>query len=304
MTFENNRITKILNIKYPILEGGMAWVGTAKLAAAVSNAGGMGTIGSGNMDPDMLRNQIHTIKNLTDKTYAVNVIMINPHIEEIMNVIRDEKVPVVIMGAGNPGKYISFLKDAGIITIGVVSSENLAIRLERAGIDIIIGEGTESGGHIGNVTTMTLIPKLTSVLKIPVVAAGGIADSKGFMAAFAMGAEAVQMGTRFIATFECEAHENYKNLIIKSGIRDTEITGAKAGHPARAIKTKFVKTVKALESNSLEEAETLMIGSLKRAFLYGDTENGSFMAGQSVGLINEILSVDEVFKETLKDIKE
>jgi len=179
LDLSNNRVTKLLKIKYPILEGGMAWVGTAKLAVAVSNAGGLGTIGSGNMDPSLLKKQIDTIKKLTDKPYAVNVIMLNPHIEEVIDLLIEEKVPVVVLGAGNSTKYISKLKQNGITTLAVVSSENLALRLENAGVDAIIGEGMESGGHIGDVTTMVLIPKLTSMLTVPVIAAGGIAEGRG-----------------------------------------------------------------------------------------------------------------------------
>ena len=297
LDLSNNRVTKLLKIKYPILEGGMAWVGTAKLAAAVSNAGGLGTIGSGNMEASILKKQIETIKQLTDKPYAVNVIMLNPHIDEVIDLLIEEKVPVVVLGAGNSSKYITKLKQNGITTLAVVSSENLALRLENAGVDAIIGEGMESGGHIGDVTTMVLIPKLKSLLKVPVIAAGGIAEGRGALAAFALGAEAIQMGTRFIATYECEAHENYKRKIIEAGIRDTIVTGLKFGNPARIIKTPFGKKIAKLESSSPQEAEEALVGSLKKAFLYGDEESGSFMAGQSAGLINEIKSVKEVIDE-------
>jgi enoyl-[acyl-carrier protein] reductase II len=295
----HNELTKLLKIEYPVIEGGMAWVGTAKLAAAVSNAGALGTIGSGSMTPDILRNQIKTIKSLTDKPYAVNVIMLNPYIEEIIDLLIEEKVPVVILAAGNPGKYIEKIKSNGIITMAVVSSEVLALRLERAGIDAIIGEGMECGGHIGDVTTLTLIPKLVETLKVPVVAAGGIANNISAKACFSLGAKAVQLGTRFIASHECEAHENYKNLLIKSGIRDTIVTGNRLGHPVRAIKTRFTKNVSKLEFESAEKAEEMLIGSLRNAFLTGDLNNGSFMAGQSVGYIDEIKSVKNIIEETM-----
>jgi enoyl-[acyl-carrier protein] reductase II len=302
MNYENNRITKLFGIKYPIFEGGMAWVGTAKLAAAVSNAGGLGTIGSGSMTPDILKNEIKKIKKLTDKPFAVNVIMLNPFVDEIIDLLIEEKVPVAILAAGNPGKYIDKLKEADIKTVAVVSSENLALRLEKKGIDAIIGEGMECGGHIGDVTTMVLIPKLVDVLSIPVIAAGGIADYRGALASFMLGAEGIQMGTRFVASVECEAHDNYKDKVVKAGIRDTLIAGSKLGHPARSIKNKFMKNVIKMEVNSAEEAEEMMLGSLKRAFLEGDTDNGAFMAGQSSGLIEEIKPVEEIIKEMFEKI--
>lgn len=298
-----NRVTELLNIKYPVLEGGMAWVGTAKLAAAVSEAGGLGTIGAGSMTPDILKESIKTIKSLTDKTFAVNIILVNPYANQLVEIAKEENVPVVIFGAGNPGKYIPQLKEKNIKVLAVVSSENLAKRLEKAGVDAIIGEGMECGGHIGDVSTMVLIPKLVDVLNIPVIAAGGIADLRGARAALALGAEGIQMGTRFVATHECEAHENYKNLILKAGIRDAIVTGASIGHPARVIKTKFAKKIKQLEVASPEEAEEMLVGSLRKAFIDGDLENGSFMAGQSAGLINEIKSVSEIVEEFGEELR-
>ncbi|KLO24213.1 MULTISPECIES: nitronate monooxygenase [unclassified Marinitoga] len=298
-----NRVTELLKIKYPVLEGGMAWVGTPKLAAAVSETGGLGTIGAGGMTPDILKNAIKEIKRLTNKPYAVNIILVNPYAEQLVEIVKEENVPVVIFGAGNPGKYIMPLKEKNIKVLAVVSSENLAKRLEKAGIDAIIGEGMECGGHIGDVSTMVLIPKLVDVLNIPVIAAGGIADLRGMRAVLELGAEGIQMGTRFVATHECEAHENYKKLILKAGIRDAIVTGASIGHPARVIKNKFAKKVKKLELSSPEEAEEMMVGSLKKAFLYGDLENGSFMAGQSAGLINEIKSVKEIVEEFGKELE-
>ncbi|OQY10045.1 MAG: nitronate monooxygenase [Marinitoga sp. 4572_148] len=299
----NNRITKLLNIKYPLLEGGMAWVGTPKLAAAVSEAGGLGTIGAGSMTPEILKNAIKTIKSLTNKPFAVNIILVNPYANQLVEIVKEESVPVVIFGAGNPGKFIPALKEKNIKILAVVSSENLAIRLEKAGIDAIIGEGMECGGHIGDVSTMVLIPKLVDVLNVPVIAAGGIADLRGMKAALALGAEGIQMGTRFVATYECEAHENYKKLILKAGIRDAIVTGTSIGHPARVIKTKFAKKIKQLEVSSPEEAEDMLVGSLKKAFIDGDLENGSFMAGQSAGLINEIKSVKEIVEEFGKELE-
>lgn len=295
------RITELLDIEYPIIEGGMAWVGTPKLAAAISNAGALGTIGSGNMTPDILREKIKEIKHLTNKPFAVNIIMLNPYVEELIKVVIKEKVPVVIFGAGNPAPFIKDLKDKNIKVLAVVSSDNLAIRLERSGVDAIIGEGMECGGHIGDVTTLVLIQKLTEVLSVPVVAAGGIATGRAIAAMFALGAEGVQVGTAFIATKECEAHQNYKERILKAGIRDTVVTGVKLGHPARVIKTPFSKKMLKLETNSPEEAEEMLVGSLKKAFINGDISQGSFMAGQSAGLVKEIKSVDALLKDLMKE---
>lgn len=303
----NTRITRLLDIEHPIIEGGMAWVGTPRLAAAISNAGALGTIGSGNMTPDILREKIKEIKTLTVKPFAVNIIMLNPHVEQLVNVVIDENVPIVIFGAGNPVPFIKPLKDNGIKVLAVVSSDNLAIRLERAGVDAIIGEGMECGGHIGDVSTLVLIQRLVEAVKVPVIAAGGIATGRAIAAMFTLGAEGVQLGTAFIATKECEAHENYKKLVLKAGIRDTLITGGKLGHPARVIKTPFARKMLKLETSSPEEAEEMLVGSLKKAFLSGDLSQGSFMAGQSAGLIREIKGVkeliDDLIEETIDSIK-
>ena len=298
------RITELLDIEYPIIEGGMAWVGTGALAAAVSNAGGLGTIGSGSMTPEILKQHIDIVKSQTKKPFAVNIMLLNPYVEELIELVLSEKVPVVIFGAGNPGKYIKKLKENGIKVMAVVASENLAVRLERSGVDAIIGEGMECGGHIGDVTTLVLISKLSKMLKVPLVAAGGIADSTTAAATFMLGAEGVQMGTRFIATPECEAHQTYKDLVIKSGIRDAVITGSKIGHPARVIKTKFAKKIKELEMASPEEAERMMVGSLRKAFMEGNKEEGSFMAGQSCGLITSIKPVKDIIIELNKGLEE
>ncbi|MCD6546330.1 MAG: nitronate monooxygenase [Thermotogae bacterium] len=297
----NTRITKLLNIKYPVIEGGMAWVGTPRLAAAVSNAGALGTIGSGNMEPEILREKIREIKELTDKPFAVNIIMLNPHAEELLEVVIEERVPIVIFGAGNPAPFVKELKAKNIKVLAVVSSDSLAIRLERVGVDAIIGEGMECGGHIGDVTTLILIQRLTDVLNVPVIAAGGIATGRAIAAMFALGAEGVQLGTAFIATHECEAHDNYKKKVLKAGIRDTVITGGKLGHPARVIKTPFSKKMLEMESSSPEEVEEMLVGSLKKAFLHGDVSQGSFMAGQSAGLIREIKSVEQLLKDLMKE---
>ncbi|BBE30525.1 2-nitropropane dioxygenase [Tepiditoga spiralis] len=298
------RITELLDIEYPIIEGGMAWVGTGTLAAAVSNAGGLGTIGSGSMTPEILKQHIDIVKSQTNKPFAVNIMLLNPYVEELIKLVLSEKVPVVIFGAGNPGKYIKKLKENGIKVMAVVASENLAIRLERNGVDAIIGEGMECGGHIGDVSTLVLISKLAKMLKVPLIAAGGIADSTTAAATFMLGAEGIQMGTRFIATPECEAHQTYKDLVVKSGIRDAVVTGSKIGHPARVIKTKFAKKIKELEMASPEEAEKMMVGSLRKAFIEGNKEEGSFMAGQSCGLIESIKPVKNIIIELNKGLEE
>lgn len=299
MNFRNTRITQLLKIKYPILEGGMAWAGTSILAAAVSNAGGLGTIGSGSMDRQLLTQEIKKIKTMTDKPFAVNIMLLNPYAQELVETVIEEKVPCVVFGAGNPATFLPALKKNGTVSMAVVSSENLAVRLERSGIDAIIGEGMESGGHIGEVTTMVLIPKLMDCLSVPIVAAGGIADGRAMAACFALGAQGVQMGTRFIASKECLVHEEFKNKIIKAGIRDTVITGQKLGHSARVIKTNFAKKVCQLELTCPEQAEEVLIGSLKRAVLDGDVQAGAFMAGQCSGLIENIEGVGDIMEKMI-----
>ncbi|WP_126992483.1 enoyl-[acyl-carrier-protein] reductase FabK [Thermosipho globiformans] len=299
-----NRICKLFNIKYPILMGGMSWAGTPRLAAAVSNAGGLGIIGAGAMKGEDLQNAIDEVKKYTDKPFGVNIILVSPFADELVEVVLKNKVPVVTFGAGNPTKYINDLKSAGIKVVPVVASENLARLVERSGADAVIAEGMESGGHIGEVTTFVLVNSVSKNVKIPVIAAGGIADGKGMAAAFALGAEGIQMGTRFIASKEAEVHENFKNLIIKSGIRDTIITGASLGHSARVIKTKFAKIVKTLEVESPQDAENILVGSLRRAVQEGNIEQGSFMAGQSVGLIKDIKPVHEIIEEIMEEFNE
>lgn len=297
MDFKNNELTKLLNIKYPVILGGMAWVGTARLAAAVSEAGGLGTIGSGAMTGDNLKAEIDRIRTLTDKTFAVNLMLLNPYIDELVDICIREEVECFIFGAGNPGKHIKNVKKENRTIMAVVASETLAKRLEREGIDAVIGEGMECGGHIGSLTTMTLIPKLAKTLDIPVIAAGGIATCEQVEASFVLGAKGVQVGTRFIASTECEAHEDYKQKIVKSNIRDTIITGSRLGHPARSIKTKFTRKLGKMEYDYPEEVERLLLGSLRKAFQNGNEDEGIFMAGQSVGLIDDIKTVDEIIQE-------
>lgn len=298
------RVNELLGIDYPIIQGGMAWVATPKLAAAVSNAGGLGVIGGAAMSPGQLREAIRRAKNLTDKPFGVNLILISPQFQDQLEVVLEEWVPVVTLGAGNPVQYIPILKERGIKVAPVVSSDSLAKLVERAGADFVIAEGMECGGHIGDVTTMVLVPKIVDSVSIPVVAAGGIADGRGFLAALALGAEGIQMGTRFVASVECEAHDNYKKMILKASIRDAVVTGAKLGHPARVIKNVFAKQIQKLEVEDPMKAEEILVGSLRRAFLDGDTRNGSFMAGQASGLIEEIKPVKEIVEDIVNEAEE
>ncbi len=297
------RVTELLNIEYPILMGGMAWAGTPRLAAAVSEAGGLGIIGSGSMNKDQLKQAIDHIRSLTNKPFGVNVILISPHAEDLIKTVIKEKVPVVTFGAGNPSKYIPALKENGIKVIPVVSSDSLAKMVERSGADAIVAEGMESGGHIGEVTTLVLVNKVCRSVSIPVIAAGGIADGRAMAAVFALGAEGVQMGTRFLATVEAEVHEIYKKRILSASIRDTLVTGSKLGHPARVLRTPFARTICELELNSPEEAEQILIGSLRRAVIDGDVERGSFMAGQAAGLIDEVIPVKEVIRKVVEEFR-
>ncbi|MGC8820454.1 MAG: enoyl-[acyl-carrier-protein] reductase FabK [Fervidobacterium sp.] len=299
-----NRVCELLDIDYPILMGGMSWAGTPKLAAAVSNAGGLGIIGSGAMRKEHLKEAIEKIRELTEKPFGVNIILVSPYADELIDLVIEERVPVVTFGAGNPSKYMLRLKEVGIKVVPVVASDNMAKMMERIGADAVIAEGMESGGHIGEVTTLVLVNAVCRAVSIPVIAAGGIADGKSMAAMFALGAEGVQMGTRFIATYEADTHENFKKLILKSGIRDTVVTGAALGHPARVIETRFAKKVKELEVKNLQEAEEILVGSLRKAVVDGNIDEGSFMAGQCVGLINEIKHVDEVIEDIIEEFND
>lgn len=297
--FENNEICKLLNIKYPIFQGGMAWIGTAELAAAVSNAGGLGIIGAGHMPPDILRAEIHKAKQWTDKPFGVNIMLMSPFVKEVMQVVVEEKLAVVTTGAGNPGEYIPALKEVGTKVIPVVASVALAKRLERIGVDAVIAEGTESGGHIGDITTMALVPQVADAVNIPVIAAGGIGDSRGIAAAFALGANGVQMGSRFVVSEECIAHENYKNLVLKAKDRSTVVTGRSTGHPVRVISNKMTREYAELEAGNatVEELEKFGAGRLNMATHKGDVENGSVMIGQICGMFQEIKPVKTIIEE-------
>ncbi|OUQ70360.1 nitronate monooxygenase [Eubacterium sp. An11] len=291
-------ITELLGIEYPIIQGGMAWVGTNELASAVSEAGGLGIIGSGGAPASWVKEQIQQVKKKTDKPFGVNVMLMNPEADAIAQVIVDEKVPVVTTGAGNPEKYMEMWKAAGVKVIPVVASVALAKRMERTGADAVIAEGTESGGHIGETTTMALVPQVVDAVSIPVIAAGGIADGRGIAAAFMLGAKAVQMGTIFVASKESIASDAYKNKVVKAKDIDTKVTGRSTGHPVRCIRNKQTQEYLRLESEgaTLEELEHLTLGGLRKAVVDGDVINGSVMAGQIAGLVKEIRSCKDIVK--------
>ena len=302
--FENNVICKLLKIKYPIFQGGMAWIGTAELASAVSNAGGLGLIGAGHMPPDVLRKEIQKCKGWTEKPFGVNIMLMSPFVKEVMQVVIDERVPVVTTGAGNPGEYLPALKEIGTKVIPVVASVALAKRLEKGGVDAIIAEGCESGGHIGEISTMPLVPQVVDAVEIPVIAAGGFADSRGMAAAFALGAHAIQMGTRFVLSKECIAHPNYKEMVLKAKDRSTVVTGRTLGHPARVIANKLTRTYLEMEAAgaSAEELEKLGVGSLHKATHEGDVENGSVMIGQISGMLEDIKTVQEIIDDIVNGL--
>jgi len=297
------RICDILGIKYPIIQGGMAWVSTAELAAAVSNAGGLGIIAAGNAPADWVRNQIINARKLTDKPFGVNVMMLSPFVADVMEVIYEEKVPVITTGAGNPGKYMEKLKSNHTKIIPVIPSVSLAKRMEKEGADAVIAEGTESGGHIGELTTMVLVPQVADAVEIPVIAAGGIADSRAVVAAFALGAEGVQIGTRFICSKECTVHENYKNAIISAKDRDAVVSGRATGHPVRSLKNKLTREFEKLEERraSMQEFDELGKGRLQAAVCEGDVVYGSVMAGQVAGMIQDIKTCEEIIKDLIKN---
>lgn len=297
-------IRELLDIEYPIIQGGMANIATHELAAAVSNAGGLGLIGAGGWDVDRVRDEIRKTKALTDKTFGVNIMLMSPHAEAISDMVIEEGVKVITTGAGNPGIYMEKWKKAGMRVIPVVPSVAFAKRLSRGGADAIIVEGTEAGGHIGQSTTFTLVPQVCDVIDIPVIAAGGVADSRGLDAAFVLGAKGVQIGTVLLASKECPIHENYKNRIVKAKDTDTVVTGRNTGAPVRVIKNKMAK--KYLEMTKygdikLEELEILTLGSLNKAVFEGDMENGSIMAGQSAGLVKEIRTVKDILDDIFKN---
>ncbi|MDY3982892.1 MAG: enoyl-[acyl-carrier-protein] reductase FabK [Veillonellaceae bacterium] len=293
----------LLNVEYPVLQGGMAWIGTAELASAVSEAGGLGIIGAGHMPPDLFRNEIHKLKERTSKPFGCNIMLMSPFVKEVMEVVIDEKVPVITTGAGNPSSYIPRLKEIGTKVIPVVASVSLAKRLVRGGIDALIAEGTESGGHVGNITTMSLLPQVVDAVDIPVIAAGGIADGRGMAAAFALGAKGVQMGTRFVLSEECIAHENYKNIVLKAKDRSTVMTGLTTGHPVRIIENQLARKYEELEfkGTSKEELEKLGAGTLRMAAIDGDVKNGSVMIGQISGMLHDIKPCKQIITDIMTE---
>ena len=292
------RITELLGIEYPVIQGGMAWVAEYHLAAAVSEAGGLGLIGAASAPPEIVREQIREAKKLTDKPIGVNVMLLNPNAEEVAKIVIEEGVKVVTTGAGNPGKYMEMWKNAGVKVIPVVASVAMAKLMERAGADAVVAEGMEAGGHIGEATTMTLVPQVADAVKIPVVAAGGIADGRGMAAAMMLGAEAVQMGTVFVTAKESIVHSKYKQKIIGAKDIDSEVTGRSTGHPVRSIRNKMTREYLRLEKEgaSFEELEHLTLGSLRNAVMDGDVVNGTVMAGQIAGLIKEEKSCKEIIE--------
>lgn len=295
------KITELLGIEYPIIQGGMAWVADWHLASAVSEAGGMGLIGAGGAPASFVREQIQKVKAATEKPFGVNLMLMNPEADEIAKVLVEEGVKVVTTGAGNPAKYMAMWKEAGIKVIPVVASVALAKLMERGGADAVVAEGTESGGHIGAATTMTLVPQVVDAVNIPVIAAGGIADGRGFAAAMMLGAEAVQIGTRFCVATETNTHPNYKEKIIKAKDIDSEVTGLSHGHPIRQIRNKMSREYLRLEKEgaSMEELEQLTLGSLRKAVVDGDVVNGTVMAGQIAGMITKEQTCSEIIQEIM-----
>ena len=282
----------------------MAWVATAELAAAVSNAGGLGVIGAGQMPPEALRSEIRKTKVLTHKPFGVNIMLMSPFVKEVMQVVLEERVPVVTTGAGNPGEYVPALQAIGSKIIPVVASVALAKRLERTGVDAIIAEGMESGGHIGTVTTMALVPQVVDAVKIPVIAAGGIGDGRGVVAAMALGAAGVQIGTRFVAALECTAHPRYKEAVLRAKERSTVVSGASTGHPARVIANKLTREFALMERNGAtpEEFDRLGAGKLRAAVRDGDILYGSVMIGQIAGMVTRIQPVAEIIQEIMQEV--
>lgn len=295
---KDTRVCELLGIKYPIFQGGMAWIADASLAAAVSEAGGLGII-TGVGPVEWVREEIKKAKELTDKPFGVNVMLMNENVDEIAKLVCDENIKVVTTGAGSPGKYMEMWKEHGIRVIPVVASVALARRMEKLGADAVIAEGNESGGHIGQLTTMTLVPQVVDSVDIPVIAAGGIGDGRGVAAAFMLGAEGIQVGTRFLVASECTVHQNYKNKVLVAKDIDTEVTGRPTGHPVRVLRNKLTREYMKLEKQGVEaeELEKLGRGALARAVRDGDTDRGSVMAGQIAGLVKKEQSCMEIVEE-------
>lgn len=296
-------ITELLGIEYPVIQGGMAWVADYHLAAAVSNAGGLGLIAAGGAPAEWVREQIRETKKLTDKPFGVNIMLMNPEADKIAKVILEEDIKVVTTGAGSPEKYMADWKAAGVKVIPVIASVALAKRMERCGADAVVAEGTEAGGHIGELTTMVLVPQVVDAVNIPVIAAGGIADGRGMAAAFMLGARGIQMGTVFAVSKESVIHENYKNSILKAKDIDSRVTGRSTGHPIRVLRNDMARKYLEMEKEGapFEELEKMTLGSLRRAVQDGDAKNGSLMAGQIAGMIKEERSCEDIIKTTVSD---
>ena len=303
-------ITKLLNIKYPIIQGAMAWVADADLASAVSNAGGLGIIGTGHDPVEVVREKVETMKNKTIQPFAVNVMLLNPHVEEVVDYLVNSGVKIITTGAGNPGKYMERFKEAGIVVIPVVASVALAKRMERIGADAVVVEGMEAGGHIGKQTTLALVPQIVDAVDIPVIAAGGFGDGRSLAAALMLGVEAIQVGTRFVVANESNAHPNFKAAILKATDIDTVVTGTITGHPVRVLRNRLTKEYLALEKSitsqeqpDLSVLEDLGKGALRRAVVEGDVNTGSMMAGQIAGLIKKEQSCKEIIEEYVNEAK-
>jgi len=299
-------ITETFGIDYPVFQGGMAWIAEATLASAVSNGGGIGFIAAGSANADWLRDQIKEARRLTDKQFGINVMLLSPEVDDIINLICDEKIPVITTGAGNPGKYLEKLNSSGTKVVPVVSNVALAKRLERAGATALIAEGLEAGGHIGELTTMALVPQIADAVNIPVIAAGGIADGRGVAAAFMLGASGVQIGTRFLSARECQVSKEYKEKILKAKDSDTVVTGRNTGHSVRLLKNKLTKEALRMEQEdiSMEEYEEFLSGSLRKAVVEGDVEYGSVMSGQVASMVKKEQPAAEIITEVFAEAKE
>ena len=296
-------ITKLLGITYPVFQGGMAWIADGRLAAAVSNGGGLGIIAAGNAPADYVRNQIHIARSLTQKPFGVNIMLMSPYADEIAALVVEEKVAVVTTGAGNPAKYMEAFKGAGIRVIPVVASIAMARLMTRVGADALIAEGGESGGHVGEITTMVLVPQICDATTLPVLAAGGIADGRGVAASFMLGACGVQMGTRFLAAEECTISETYRQKILKAGDLCTMVTGRRLGHPVRSLRTPFARNYSEKEYGGMpdDQLEALGTGALRKAVVDGDAENGCYLAGQVATRVNRIQPAAEIVREVIEE---
>ncbi len=301
-----NSVTEILGCEYPVIQGGMAWVAEHHLAAAVSEAGGFGIIGAASAPADIVREEIKKCKALTDKPFGVNIMLLNPNADEVAKIVIEEGVRAVTTGAGNPAKYMSAWKEAGVKVIPVVASSAMAVMMERAGADAVVAEGMESGGHIGSTTTFALVPQVCDAVSIPVIAAGGIADGRGMAAALMLGASGIQMGTRFVASKESIVHANYKEKIIKAKDIDSTVTGMSTGHPVRCLRNKMTREYLQMEKGGVElmELEKLTLGSLKRAVIDGDVVTGTLMAGQIAGLIKKEESCRDIVQGIVRECNE